>query len=70
MEQLEEGDREKDHDDEGSQRFELTVSVRVIFVRRLGGEANDDHAKEIVHGIYRGVNGVSEDGERVCREPY
>jgi hypothetical protein len=45
------------------------MPIRVLFVRLLGSEPDDDEAEEIVHGIDGGVHGIPEDGKRIYREP-
>jgi len=62
--QLEACDGQEHHDGQGAQRFELAMTVGVVFVGLPCGDADDDEPQHVVRSIHGGVQGVAEHGER------
>ena len=61
--QLNTGDREKDDNAEGTQGFEFSVAVGVLFIGRAGCDAHYDETQDIVDSVHGGVDRVPDDGE-------
>ena len=58
--QLENRERQQECDEESTERLELGVPIGMILVGRLRGHPNDEQGEEIVDGIHRGLERVTE----------